>query len=315
MISPLSALGFASRLEGIGQNVAASMVISAYERDPSERSKALRSASITAEAKQISTFTPAEEVLSDPRWVHFILNDPDGHIRSALTAFVPDDRHVLMAVFLKPDLSFNEELDGGGESRGHHGLRALSNTTTVTTGVPENQKDVSDYIRTGLRDLVALATFVMCLILVLAFRVRWRLLPLGVLGVGMIWAFGLVGFLGIPLTFATLTAVPVLMGVGMDYTIRDARRIEEEVCLNRSSHPIQSGHTGTGARPAHRDIRRRVRLRRAVVRPGSGRAPVRVAHDRRHHRGLCCSLILTLAILGIREYRSPTKARDPAPGP
>ncbi len=66
MISPLSALGFASRLEGIGQHVAASMVISAYERDPSERSKALRSAWITAEAKQISTFTPAEEVLSDP---------------------------------------------------------------------------------------------------------------------------------------------------------------------------------------------------------------------------------------------------------
>jgi hydrophobe/amphiphile efflux-3 (HAE3) family protein len=314
VISPLTAMDFASRLEGIGQKVAASMVISAYERDPSQRSKTVRSTWISAEAKQLSTFTPAEEVLSDPRWVHFILNDPDGRIRPALTAFVPDDRHVLMAVFLKPNLSFNEELTAAARVEAITGSARYANATTVTTGVPEVEKDVSDYIRTGLRDLVALAALVMCLILLLAFRVRWRLLPLGVLGVGMIWAFGLVGFLGIPLTFATLTAVPVLMGVGMDYAIQMHARIEEEVCLNRSLHPIQSAARGLG--PALLIVTFDAVFAFAAL--WFARVPAVRQFGSLMVVGIiavcCCSLLLTLSILGIREYRSPTKARDLSAG-
>lgn len=314
VISPLSALGFSSRLEGSGQNVAASMVISAYERDPSPRSRAARSAWITAEAEQISSFTPTEEVLSNPRWVHFILHGPDGHVRSAVSAFVPDDRHVLMAVFLKSDLTFNQELAAAARVQAITGSAHYSNATTVTTGVPEIEKDVSSYIRTGLRDLVALAAVVMCLILVLAFRVRWRLLPLGVLGVGMIWAFGLVGFLGIPLTFATLTAVPVLMGVGIDYSIQMHARIEEEVCLNRSSHPIQSAARGLG--PALLIVTFDAVFAFAAL--WFARVPAVRQFGSLMVVGIiavcCCSLLLTLAILGIREYRSPTNARDLSAG-
>ena len=241
---------------------------------PSEHSKALRSASITAEAKQISTFTPAEEVLSDPRWVHFILNDPDGHIRSALTAFVPDDRHVLMAVFLKPDLSFNEELAAAARIEAITGSAHYANAATITTGVPEIEKDVSDYIRTGLRDLVALAAFVMCLILVLAFRVRWRLLPLGALGCRHDLGLRSGGVPGHPPHVRHLDRRARAHGSGHGLHDPDAHAHRgRSVCLNRSSHPIQSA-ARAGDRPAHRDIRCRVRLRRAVVGTGARRAPV-----------------------------------------
>ncbi len=60
----------------------------------------------------------------------------------------------------------------------------------------------------------------MVLILVFLFRVRWRLLPLLVVLVGVIWAFGLAGYLGIPLTIVTIAGLPVMLGIGIDYAIQ-----------------------------------------------------------------------------------------------
>ena len=103
VISPLTALQLPSVLLG-GSNLSAQMFISAYQRDPSAHSRAIRQAYAVAEARELSAFTPAEEVMSNPNWVHFVLHEPDGALRSAVTAFVPDDRHVLMAVLLKPNI-------------------------------------------------------------------------------------------------------------------------------------------------------------------------------------------------------------------
>jgi uncharacterized protein len=311
-ISPLTALGFSSTLEDHG--VAADMVISAYNRDPNPHSKAVRLAYLLAEAHQIAKFKPANEVLSNPQWVDFILHNPNGSIRSEITPFVPDDRHILMAVFLKPNLTFNQELAAAARVQSITGSAHYQNATTITTGVPEIEKDVNDYMRSGLRDLVFLAALLMAFILLVTFKVRWRLLPFGILGVGMIWAFGLVGFLGIPLTFATLTALPVLMGVGMDYSIQMHARIEEEVELNRAPHPIQSAARGLG--PALLIVTFDAVF--AFMALWFSKVPAVRQFGSLMVVGIIavciCSLMLTLAILGIREYRSPTKARDISSG-
>ena len=244
-VSPLTALDFASKIQS-GKDLAAQMFISAYERDPSPRSRAARSAYAVAEARQLGSFSPSQRVSSNPKWLHFVLHEPDGSLRTVIQAFVPDERHILMAVFLKPNLDFNQELAAAASVEQITGSAHYQNATTITTGVPEIEKEVNDYVRSALRTLILLAALLMALILAVAFRVRWRLLPFAVLGVGMIWAFGLVGYFGIPLSFATLTAIPVLMGVGMDYSIQMHARIEEEVRVNRAGHPIQAAARGLG---------------------------------------------------------------------
>src|ERR1700689_2456207 len=215
------------------------MFVSAYQRDPSAHSRAAREAYAVAEGRQLRAIAPSQRVLSNPEWIHFVLHEPNGSLREEVKGFVPDERHVLMAIFLKPNLSFNQELSAAASVERITASAHYQNATTITTGVPEIEKDVNDYVRSALRTLILLAAVLMALILIVAFRVRWRLLPFAVLGVGMIWAFGLVGYFGIPLTFATLTAIPVLMGVGMDYSIQMHARIEEEVRVNRAGHPIQ----------------------------------------------------------------------------
>ena len=52
--------------------------------------------------------------------------------------------------------------------------------------------------------LGGIAIAIMVVILLVFFDVRWRLLPLAVVLIGVIWAFGLAGYLGIPLTLVTI---------------------------------------------------------------------------------------------------------------
>src|SRR3954466_802066 len=87
--------------------------------------------------------------------------------------------------------------------------------------------------------LGAIAAGVLVIILLVLFNVRWRLLPLGVILVGVVWAFGLAGYLGIPLTVVTIAGLPVRLGVGIDYAIQMHARVEEEVVVDRAEHPIQ----------------------------------------------------------------------------
>lgn len=313
VVSPLTALNFASTVQG-GHNLTEQMFISAYQRDRSARSRAVREAYAVAEARQLSAIPPSQRVVSNPKWIHFVLHEPDGSLRTEVKGFVPDERHVLMAVFLKPNLDFNQELAAAASVERITASAHYKYATTITTGVPEIEKDVNDYVRSALRTLILLAAILMAVILVVAFRVRWRLLPFAVLGVGMIWAFGLVGYFGIPLTFATLTAIPVLMGVGMDYSIQMHARIEEEVRVNRTGHPIQAAARGLG--PALLIVTFDAVFAFAAlwfsevpaVRQFGSLMVIGII-------AVClCSLMLTLAILGIREYRSPTPRVDQGTG-
>jgi hypothetical protein len=76
---------------------------------------------------------------------------------------------------------------------------------------------------------MALAVLVMVGVLASTFRVRWRLLSLLVVGVGTLWTFGLVGWLGLPVSMTTMAVLPVLIGLGIDYAIQFHNRYQEEL--------------------------------------------------------------------------------------
>ena len=150
----------------------------------------------------------------------------------------------------------------------------------------------------------------MMLILLLAFRVRWRLLSLGVIVIGVIWAFGLAGYLGVPLSVVTISGLPVLLGIGIDFAIQYHSRVEEEVQLDRAPHPIQE--TAVHLVPA---------LIVATVAAAISFLALQLAEvPMIRHFGvllavgivvvLIADVVLPTAILGAREYRSPTTPRD-----
>jgi The (Largely Archaeal Putative) Hydrophobe/Amphiphile Efflux-3 (HAE3) Family len=98
------------------------------------------------------------------------------------------------------------------------------------TGDPAYNIQMNDEVSSSMLPLLELAAFFMLIVLMLVFgHVRWRWLPLPVVLLGVIYTFGAMGFLGIPLTMVSMAAFPVLIGLGIDYAIQFHNRIEEEL--------------------------------------------------------------------------------------
>jgi len=78
--------------------------------------------------------------------------------------------------------------------------------------------------------IMALCGVLMILALLLFFRhVRWPLLPIPVIILGIIWTFGAMGLFNIKMGMTTFAAFPILIGIGIDYAIQFHNRIDEEL--------------------------------------------------------------------------------------
>lgn len=297
------------------EGVAAKILLAAGERDPSTQGRAARSASSVQTLQRISAIPPERRVIGDPEWNDVLLYDNDGTIRKALRPFFPDDHHAQMVVRLPGNQDIESEGKGADYVQAATADLAFSGARVTTTGAPVLLRDINDYLTGGMLTLGAIAVGLMVLILLVAFDVRWRLLPLAVILLGVVWAFGLAGYMGIPLTIVTIAGLPVMLGVGIDYAIQMHARVEEEVIIDREEHPIQETARNLG--PAllvvtFDAVFAFLALRYAkvpMIRDFGLLLAVGIV-------AICmCSIFVPLAALGIREFKSPTKGRDYREGP
>jgi hydrophobe/amphiphile efflux-3 (HAE3) family protein len=100
----------------------------------------------------------------------------------------------------------------------------------IVTGDPAFSIAMNTQMTSSMGPLLGLAGLFMLIVLGLVFgHVRWRWMPLPIVFLGIIYTFGAMGFLGIPLSMVSMSAFPVLIGLGIDYAIQFHNRIEEEL--------------------------------------------------------------------------------------
>jgi len=313
--TPLTALEFTNALVlpasgNVVEGVAAQLLLGATERDPTEEGKAIRSASSGVTLERVNAIPVEDRVIGNAAWNDLLLHDNEGGIRKSLRPFFPNDRNAQMVVRLPGNLDIKTEGEAAQIVQDVAADLEFDDATISTTGAAVLLRDLNDYLTGGMMVLGAIAVGLMVIILLVAFDVRWRLLPLGVVLVGVVWAFGLAGYLGIPLTIVTIAGLPVMLGVGIDYAIQMHARIEEEVIIDREENPIQESARALG--PAllvvtFDAIFAFLALRFAkvpMIRDFGTLLAVGIA-------AIClCSIVGTLAALGIREYKSPTTGKD-----
>lgn len=252
----------------------------------------------------------ADRNLGNPEWVKFLLYDNQGEIRKALRSFIPDPQHAQVIVRLKGNESIDEEGAASVIVEEQTADLSFANASVVTTGAPVLLKDINDYLKGGMLTLGGIAVAIMVVILLVLFNVRWRLLPLLVILIGVVWAFGLAGYLGIPLTIVTIAGLPVMLGVGIDYAIQMHARVEEEVVIDRADHPIQE--TARNLCPALLVVTFDAVFAFAALR--FAKVPMIRDFGLLLAVGIAViclgSIVIPLAILGIREFKSPTKGKD-----
>jgi predicted RND superfamily exporter protein len=149
-------------------------------------------------------------------------------------------------------------------------------------------------------------------VLALLFRVRWRLLPLLAVVVGVLWAFSVLGLIGINLSLVTISGLPILIGVGIDFAIQVHNRVEEEVVLDKQAHPIAetlsnlappliaATLTGVFAFVALR-ISKVPMIRDFGVLLAIGIVMLVIT-----------GIVIPASVLGIREYKKRTEVRPPS---
>jgi len=100
----------------------------------------------------------------------------------------------------------------------------------IVTGDPAFQISMNYEMNSSMGVLLGLSAIFMVIVLLLVFRhVRWCLLPLPVVLLGIVYTFGAMGYVGIPMSMVSMSAFPILIGVGIDYAIQFHNRLEEEL--------------------------------------------------------------------------------------
>lgn len=313
VITPLAVAELTNALlqspAGITASVAGRMQLAAARAPQPAASAALRVRDAVDSLKRYDAIPPSQRTLDNPLWQIFLLLGNDGHMRPGIDAYFPDLRHAEMFVRLVGGQSIEQESRSAAAVTAIMDRARFPGATTVTTGAPALLRDLNDYLRGGLLILTGVAAAIMVALLLLLFDVRWRLLPFAVVAVGLVWAFGLAGWVHIPITLVTIAALPVMLGIGIDYAIQMHARVEEEVVLDRVAHPIQA--TARNLCPAlvvvtldavfcfmALQVSSVPMIRQFGVLLAVGVAVI------------CLGSILgPLAVLGVREHRSPTRPR------
>ncbi len=320
VVSPLTALEFTDALVRSPsgdptQSVAGRILLATQARDRSPNGVAARTKDNLTTLTRLNAIPPAQRNLDNPAYVDFLLHDNQGNIRASLRANFPDDRHAQMVTRLPGNESIADE--GKASDFVQTAAKSLhfDNASLVTTGAPVLLKNINDYLTGGMLTLGAIALVIMAVILLLLFSVRWRLLPLAIVAVGVVWAFGIAGYLGLALTIVTIAGLPVMLGIGIDYAIQMHARVEEEVVVDRADHPIQETARNLG--PALLVVTFDAIFAFAALR--FAKVPMIRQFGLLLAVGIAViclnSIVGTLAVLGIREYKSPTKGRDFRAGP
>ena len=120
----------------------------------------------------------------------------------------------------------------------------------VISGVPVVVDAVTRALKDALLVLLGVALVVMAVTLLLVFRSRWRLLPLGVALASAALTFGLFGLLGGSLTMASIAVLPILIGLAVDYAIQLQARYDEAVSLGASRAVDAARLAAAGGGPA-----------------------------------------------------------------
>ena len=106
-------------------------------------------------------------------------------------------------------------------------FRSAYHGTYTVSGVPVVTDALASTITGGVAGLLAAALIVMGVVLMLVFRSRPRLLPLGIALAAAGITFGVVSLLGGSLTMASIAVLPILIGLAVDYAIQFQARTDE----------------------------------------------------------------------------------------
>lgn len=144
---------------------------------------------------------------------------------------IPDNNHMLISVVIPGSASDKTQQDILTATEDAVPFAEFPPSyNIIVTGDPAFSISMNKEMNSSMGILLGLSAVFMVIVLLLVFRhVRWCLLPLPVVLLGIVYTFGAMGYVGIPMSMVSMSAFPILIGVGIDYAIQFHNRLEEEL--------------------------------------------------------------------------------------
>ena len=156
---------------------------------------------------------------------------------------MPDSRHTIISVSDPTYITEKQRNELLAEIQKAIGTADFPPGYSISvTGTPALMIAIVDEMNKSNGQILGLAGILMIVALLLVFRhVKWPLMPIPVVFLGIVWTFGAMGFFHIPMTIVSFSAFPLLIGIGIDYAIQFHNRIDEE--FNKGVPPVQAAIT------------------------------------------------------------------------
>jgi hypothetical protein len=154
----------------------------------------------------------------------------------SVQSLMPDSGHSRMIVAMPASLQDSQRKELLSEINSAVDFAEFPAGYGVTvTGDRSFQEAIVDLMNSSNGSILALCGVLMVVALLLVFRhVRWPLLPIPVVLLGIVWTFGAMGFFHIPMSMVSFAAFPIMIGIGIDYAIQFHNRIDEELGKGKS---------------------------------------------------------------------------------
>jgi hydrophobe/amphiphile efflux-3 (HAE3) family protein len=172
--------------------------------------------------------------INDPAFVSTLVFDrtagKPGIPKSRFAYLFPSKNAALIQIRLRPDLTDAERaraIDLIRTATGEKVFKPREGARYIVTGVPVVAEGLADAIQRSIFILLGAALLLMAATLALVFRSRLRLLPLGLALAAAAMTFGALSLAGGSLTMASIAALPVLIGLAVDYAIQFQARFDE----------------------------------------------------------------------------------------
>jgi uncharacterized protein len=179
--------------------------------------------------------------INDPSFVSALVFDrtagQPGVPKSRFAYLFPSKNAALIQIRLRPDLTDAERthaIDLIETATGEKMFRPREGAKYIVTGVPVVAAGLADSVQTAIFVLLAAALVLMAATLALVFRASLRLLPLALALAAAAMTFGALSLAGGDLTMASIAALPVLIGLAVDYAIQFQARYNEVASRPRS---------------------------------------------------------------------------------
>lgn len=167
-----------------------------------------------------------------------MIYDENQVMRSAFSEVVLSDRQAMMVIRLAGNLDDVEK-----DRITANVASVLEKADFTSIEYTMSGKTVLDAalraeMKSSMMMMIALAVLVMFAVLMLVFKVKWRMLSLGVIFVSVLATLGFMGWINVPVTMVSMAVFPILIGLGIDYSIQFHNRYEEENSVRETTRKI-----------------------------------------------------------------------------